>query len=85
MLFTVEAGNDSWHGMFQAFKLGRNYALLFVIFRLFWDTLFRLRKMILLTLMVVGTCSSEIFFKCAVEQHCQMLRLYGPGDRWMNE
>jgi hypothetical protein len=38
MLFSVEAGNNSLHGMFQAFKLGGNYALVFVIFSLFWDT-----------------------------------------------
>lgn len=38
MLFTVKAGNDSLHGMFQAFTLGGNYVLLFAIFRLFWDT-----------------------------------------------
>ena len=69
----------------QRVKLGGNYALLFVIFSLFWVTVFRLRKLILITLKVVGTHSSEIFFKCVIEQLCQLLRLYGIGDRWMNE
>jgi len=85
MMFSVKAGNNSLHGMFQAFKLGGNYALLFVIFSLFWDTVFRLRKLILITLKVVGTHSSDIFFKCVIEKHCQLLRLYGIGDRWMDE
>jgi hypothetical protein len=85
MMFSVKAGNNSLHGMFQAFKLGGNYALLFVIFSLFWDTVFRLRKLILITLKVVGTHSSEIFFKCVIEKHCQLLRLYGIRDRWMDE
>jgi len=85
MLFSVKARNNSLHGMYQAFKLGGNYALLFVIFSLFWDTVFSLRKLILITLKVVGTHSSEIFFKCVIEKHCQLLRLCGTGDRRMNE
>ena len=60
MLFSVKAGNNSLHGMFQAFKLGGNYVILFVIFSLFWDTVFWLRKLILITLKLVGTHSSEI-------------------------
>jgi len=44
MLFSVKAGNNSLHGMFRAFKLGGNYALLLVIFSLFSDNVFRLRK-----------------------------------------
>jgi hypothetical protein len=68
------------HGKFHAFKLGGNYALLFVIFNLFWGTVFRLRKLILITLKVVGTHSSEISFKCVTEQHCQLLRSYGIDD-----
>jgi hypothetical protein len=59
--------------------MGGNYALLFVIFSLFWDTVFRLRKLILITLKVVRT---EIFFKFVIEKHRQLLRLYGTLVKW---